>query len=129
MSAWPIVYDAFVVADTVIVTTTETVVASVTGVTVPGAGNRVKLDGSVQVTIGTTATAITLRWRRGIDITGTLIGEGNPVQGTAANTVQASLQVTDTPGEIANQTYVLTVQQTGATANGTALQASGRATV
>lgn len=129
MSAWPNVYDAFATADTNIPTTTETVVATISGVTTPSPGSRVRLDGNAEVLAGTGTTAFTPRWRRGVDATGALVGEGNPVTVAAGNVLSVSYEVTDTPGEVANQTYVFTIQQTAATGAGTVQQASGRATV
>lgn len=129
MSAWPNIYDAVVTTDTTIPTTTETVVATVVVPAVPGPGARVKLMGDAQVTAGTATTAVTPRWRRGTDATGTLVGEGNPITLAATNTGQVAFNATDTPGEIAGQSYVLTVQQTAATGNGSALQATALAIV
>lgn len=132
MSAWPNIYDSPVTADTPIVTTTETVAATVVVPAVPGPGARIKLTGFAQVTAGTATTALTMRIRRGTDATGTLVGEGNPIQGgvAAGSTSEVVLEVTDTPaGEVAQQSYVVTVQQTAATANGSIVQASLRATV
>jgi hypothetical protein len=59
------------------------------------------------------------------------VGEANVKQiGTAAgSTEDHDIQVTDTPGEVASQTYVLTVQQTAASANGSNLEAHLRAEV
>ena len=61
-----------------------------------------------------------------------LVGEGNPVTAGVAGaaTSELSLGVTDLPaGELANQSYCVTVAQTGAAANGTILQADIRAWV
>jgi hypothetical protein len=129
MSAWPNVYDVSVTADTTVVTTAETVAGSVFVAAVPGPGARVRLIGDMTVTTGASTTALTPRWRRGIDATGVLVGEGNPVTAAAATNNDLSFNVTDTPGEVAGQTYVLTVQATAATANGTVLSASGIAIV
>lgn len=118
-------------ADTTITTTTETVVATLTGVTVPRPGSKVVLSGMAQVTTGGSTTALTPRIRRGSAITDTLVGEATPnqVQAAAGSTETVTIDTEDTPGEVHNQTYVLTVQQTAAAANGSALQASLTATV
>lgn len=129
MSAWPVEYDGFQTADTTVTTTTETVVATVNGVLVPGAGARVKLTGNCNLSTGTGVTAVTPRIRRGVDATGALVGEGDPVAAGASTQVGVDLDVTDTPGDSSALTYVFTVQQTGATGNGTVVQASVRATV
>lgn len=116
--------------DTTITTTTETVVATLTGVTVSRPGSKVVLSGMAQVTTGGSTTALTPRIRRGSAITDTLVGEGNPnqVQAAAGSTETVTVDTEDTPGEVHNQTYVLTVTQTAAAANGSALQASLTAT-
>jgi hypothetical protein len=118
-------------SDTALVTTAETIVATVTGVTVPRPGTKVILTGVCQVTTGTNTTALTPRIRRGAAITDTLVGEANPQQiATAAgNTETVEYMAEDTPGEVFNQTYVLTVQQTAASANGSALVADLKAEV
>lgn len=104
-------------------TTTETVVATLSGVSTPRKRD-ITLKGWVQLTNGTATTAVTPRIRRGTDATGTLVGEGNPVQiGTAAGSTEGYDIETIDPGvDLSNATYVLTVQQTAATGNGTALQ-------
>jgi len=132
MSTWTTIYDSPVTTDVPLVTTTETVVATVSGVNMPGPGRRINIAGWSQVTAGTGTTGITIRVRRGTDATGTLIGEGNPVTAGVANTQTSELDIetTDTPaGELANQSYVLTVQQVGASANGTMVQAKLTVTV
>lgn len=132
MTAGLQLFDSFVTANTTITTTTETVAAVLSGVNMPGPGYSVKLLGQVQFTAGTSTTAYTLKIYRGADATGTLVGEGNPVTAGVAGaaTCTASLDVTDSPaGELANQSYCVTVTQTGAAANGTILQADLRAWV
>jgi len=132
MSAWPNVYDSPVTANTTITTTTETVAATLSGVNAPGPGATIKLTGFVQVTAGTGTTAITVTIREGTDATGTIVGEANAIAGgvTAGSTSSLDLVVTDVPaGELANQSYVVTVKQTGASGNGTILLATLRAVV
>jgi len=129
VTSWPQTYTSSVTADTAVTTTTETVVATLSGVNAPGPGATIRLTGTVQMTYGTATTAMTPRIRRGTDATGTLVGEGNPLTGAAGNTAPTTLEVVDTPGEVANQSYVLTVQQTAATGNGSVLQATLNAIV
>ncbi len=106
-----------------VTTTTETIVAQIDNVTTPRAGCKVRLFGNLQLTTGADTTAVTVRWRRGTAITDTLVGEANAQQVVAAagSTEELTHAVEDEPGEVAKQSYVLTVQQTAATANGTAL--------
>lgn len=105
---------------------TETVVATLEGVSTPAPDARVRLDGWVQLTSGAAATAFTVRIRRGTTASGTLIGEANAEQlfVAAASSEERSISVQDTPGDVASQSYVLTVEVTGGAAAATALQAS-----
>lgn len=124
-------YSTSVTADTTITTTTETVLATLSNISTPRAAMKVQLYGNAQVTAGTATTALTPRIRRGTDATGTLIGEGNPIQGgvTAGSTSSIDIATDDAPADLANASYVLTVQATAATGNGTGVQASLRATI
>lgn len=118
-------YKGPVTADTALVTTAETVVATVSGVTTGRAVN-VQLRGWAQLTTGTNTTAVTPRIRRGTTIAGTLIGEGNPVTigAAAGSTEDFEVDVVDSGADIASASYVLTLQQTAASANGSCLQAA-----
>lgn len=111
-------------ANTTLTTTAETVVATLNAPTPNRAGVVVTVRGWAQLTAGTGATAVTPRIRRGTTTSGDLVGEGNPVDATAGDTADNVITVNDSPGEVSSLSYVLTLEQTGATANGTALQAS-----
>lgn len=123
-------FDGVALTNTTIVTTAETVVATLSGVSTPRKC-AVTLEGSAQITTSANTTALTPRIRRGTDATGTLIDEGNPqqVQAAAGSTETVYLKAIDENVDLHNATYVLTVEQTGASANGTALQASLSANV
>lgn len=111
--------------NTALVTTAETVVATLVGVTT-GRALDVQLRGWAQLTTGVDTTAVTPRIRRGTDATGTLIGEANPVTIGAAvgSTEEFEIDTIDPGADLSNATYVLTLAQTGASANGSCLQAS-----
>lgn len=111
-------------ADTTLVTTAETVVATLSNVTTPRAVS-VGLKGWAQLTTGAATTAVTPRIRRGVDATGTLINEGNPVTlgAAAGSTEDFEIDALDPGADLSSGTYVLTLQQTGATGNGSCLQA------
>lgn len=112
--------------DTTLVTVAETVVATLSGVSSRGPGQRVDLEGEATVTTGGSTTALTLRVRRD-GLTGTLVDEAivDQVEAAAGSTETHSINCSDAnPGELANATYVLTVAQTGAAANGSVLHAS-----
>ena len=118
-----------VTADTTLVTTAETVIATLPGCSTSGPGKKVTLAGEFQITTGTNTTGMTVRIRRD-SLTGTLVDEANVVQieTAAGNTEDHDIEVVDTPtGEIYNATYVLTVQQVAASANGSVLRALLRA--
>lgn len=112
-----------VTADTTIVTTAETVAATLAGVSTDRPDMEVLLSGWCQLTTGASVTSCVLRIRRGTDATGTLIGEGNLCAAAASAADSFDIEVKDTPGE-GSFTYVLTVVQTAATGNGTVTQAS-----
>lgn len=111
--------------NTTLTTTAETVVATLAGITTSLVGQRVKLRGWVQLTLGAATTTVTMRVRR-TSVTGTLVGEANAVAipSAAGTTGEFEVCVEDSPGDLAGGTYVLTAEQTGATGDGTALQAS-----
>ena len=118
-------FDVANLVNTTVTTTTETVVATLSGVNTPRKTS-VTLEGFVQLTTGGSTTAVTPRIRRGSDITGTLIGEANAqqVQAAAGSTEELYIKAIDPNVDLAGGVYVLTVQQTAAAADGTALQAT-----
>lgn len=113
-------YSSQVTADTAVVTTNETIAATVPGVSTPRAGVKIELEGFLQLTTGANTTGITVRVRRGAAITDPVVAEANveQVEAAAGSTEGHEVFFEDTPGEVAGQTYVLTVQQAAATTNG-----------
>jgi len=118
-------YDSDVTADVTLVTTAETILATLTGVSTPRR-QQVRLRGWAQITTGANTTAITLRIRRGSAITDLLIGEANPVQLAAAagSTEDVEIEAADNGVDLAAATYILTAVQTAASANGSSLHAA-----
>jgi hypothetical protein len=119
-------FSSYASADTALVTTAETVIATLAGVSTNQPGQTVALRGEAQITTGANTTAVTLRVRRD-SLTGALVGEANAAQVSAAagSTEDHSVYVEEVaPGEFSGRTYVLTAQQTAASANGAAVQAS-----
>lgn len=102
-----------------VVTTAETVALVTPPVSTTFAGDSIDIEGMVDLTAGTGTTAVTLRIRRGNGITGTVVGVAEPDTLAAGNSAALQFQGVDTPGDVAGQVYSLTVQQTGATGNGT----------
>lgn len=111
-------------AATAITTNSEVVALTLTaGVTVP-ANTQVILEAAATLTTGTSTTAVVLRIRRGTTTGGTLVGKAFTIQSAAAVLTTISGQAADTPGEVAGQSYVVTLQQTAGAADGTLVFAS-----
>lgn len=127
----PQIYGANPTSDVTLTTTSETVIATVDGVTTGASRRTVDLEGTAQITTGAATTGLIFRFRRGTTVSGTLVGEANTVQVSAAagSTEDHTHVVTDLPGELVGGSYVLTVQQVAATGNGASVQAHARATV
>lgn len=106
-------------------TTSETAIVTTAPISTRGVSEPVQLAFVAQLTLGTGTTAVTPRVRRGSGVAGAVVGEGNPINGTAGQTLQFIFDVTDEPGDVAKQRYTFTLQQTGASADGTALYAAG----
>jgi hypothetical protein len=77
-----------------------------------------------QLTTGTNTTAVTPRIRRGTTTSGTLVGEANAeqVKAAAGSTETFVISVCEDRSDVATVDYNLTLQQTAASANGSALQ-------
>lgn len=85
-----------------------------------GPGSPVDLVGRVNITAGAGTTAVVVRLRRGTTVAGTLLGTAETDTLAATNSESIPINATDTQtAEIAQQSYVLTVQQTGGTGAGT----------
>lgn len=109
-------------AGVTVVTTNETVAVVLAGISTEGGGDLVELEGNLEITTGAGTTAVIMRIERGSVAGGLQVISDAAVQVTAGNTVNLSINATDNPGEVAGQSYVLTVLQSGATANGTVTQ-------
>ena len=132
MRSTPLLFEAPVTTDVTLVTTAETVIAALVGVSNYQAGQPVQLRGWCQWTPGTGTTGFTLRIRQGTDATGALVGEANAegIEGAVGATEDHEIELTHLPaGELANAGYVLTLQQAAASANGTVVQAKLEAVV
>lgn len=116
-------------ATTTLVTTAETVVATLSGISTRNASEQVNFRSRAEISWGTGTTSGVVRIRRGTGITGTLVST-QPLLTVAAGNVSGNDPVAiDTPGEVANQSYVLTVQQTAATGNGSVTLGQLQATI
>lgn len=119
-------FSAYSETDTSLATTAETVVATVTGTSTNQQGQTVSIRGLANITLGTGTTAVVMRVRRD-SIAGTVVGEVQTEQifSAAGSTEDHEIyrQEAD-PGEFSGRTYVVTVSQTAASANGTVNNAS-----
>lgn len=124
-------FSAFVTSDVTLVTTAETVIATLSGVSTNQPGQTVAFEGDCTLTTGTNTTAVTLRVRRD-SVSGAVVGESVPdaVSAAAGSVETHQIVVADgTLGEFGSGTFVLTAAQTGASANGTVSQCSLRCEV
>lgn len=117
--------------DVSIVTTTETVVATVSGLKLPFVTALLVIKAWVQLTTGASTTDVTVRIRRGSTIGGALVGEANPITigAAAGSTEEFSIMVSEARANEDAAQYSVTVQQTAAAGNGTVVQAAIEATV
>jgi hypothetical protein len=112
--------------DTTLVTTAETVVATLTGVSTNQPNQQVGLRGTYNITLGAATTALVTRIRRD-SVSGTVVGEVQTEQifSAAGSTEDHEIYREDAgAGEFSGRTYVVTVSQTAATGNGTVNNAS-----
>lgn len=120
-----------VTADVTLVTTAETVIATLSGVSTSQPGQTLTFEGDCTLTTGTNTTAVTLRVRRD-SVSGTEVGESVPdaVSAAAGSVETHQIVVADsTLGEFGSGVFVLTAAQTGASADGTVSQCSLRCEV
>ena len=107
-------------------TTTENVAVSSGPVKTPLQTHRVVIIGWAQVTTGAGTTDMTPRIRRGTAITGALVGEANAEENkvVAAETEPVFIMAVEERAGEESVEYSLTVQQGGATGNGTIIQSA-----
>lgn len=99
--------------------TTEKVVLTLVGINTDAVRRTIELHGVVNITTGTSATAATVRIRRGTTITGTQVGTDITTPAAAGVRTAIPVEGFDSPGELVNGSYVVTVVEVGAAANGT----------
>lgn len=124
-------YRTTVTSDTTLVTTAETVIATLSGIATNQPGSTIGLSGEATLTTGGSTTGVTLRVRED-SLAGSVVDEPTPnaVQSAAGTTETHDINVTfEAAGEYGSKTFVLTAQQIGAAANGSVLQATLEATV
>lgn len=103
-------------------TTVETACATVLGT--PSIPSTVALvHGHVIVQAGTGATSIQIQIRQGTGVTGTSIYSSGLITATAGGIYALPFAAQDTPGNVEDMNYTVTVQQGGATGPGSAVHA------
>ena len=107
---------------------TETAVCEVDGIATRPGGSTVALSAAVSLTVGTTGASVQLRIRRGSGTGGTLVADTGAVNATAGTIVAVPINGQDSPGEVAGESYTLTVTVASATAASTVHQAGLTAT-
>lgn len=119
-------FTAYTATDTSLVTTAETVIATLSGVSTNQPGQTVSLSGSATLSTGASTTGVTFRVRED-SLSGTVVGESAPdvLEGAAGSVETHTIDVaTSLLGEFSGKTFVLTAQQVAAAANGNVTQAS-----
>lgn len=107
-----------------VVTTAETAIATLPGISLNDASESIYLRGSAIITIGTAGVTAELQVRRGNGITGSIVSVSKPVTVTAAAVAQLAVECIDTPGHLAGGQYTLTVTVASASGNSTVALAS-----
>ena len=116
----------FSTTDITVTTTTETIVGTTPQARLPVRNCRAIVRGFAHLTTGAATTTVTPRIRRGTLVTSPLVGEANAeqVKAAAGSTEQFFIEVTQDLDNVDQVEYVFTLQQAGATGNGTILQGS-----
>lgn len=118
--AWQRIFRTNVITNVLPATAAETVVATLI-ISDNGPDAAVELEGWCKITTGTSTTSIVPRIRRD-SVAGAVVGDATlmAIIGAVGETHEYGIKAVDTPGEVASQTYVLTIVQTAASAAGTA---------
>jgi hypothetical protein len=106
-------------------TTTETLIVTGFPVTLPSGNGKAVVRGWLDLTVGAGTTAITIAVYRGNAIGGTVIGAKNPEAGdfTPGSTSHFDVEFIDLLQGVSGTQYTMSVLQTGATGNGSVLNA------
>jgi hypothetical protein len=100
------------------VTSAETVVCTLPGITPDSQTPTVLLEGSCDVVQGATATTAVIRVRRGTTTAGTLVGSALTSAVAAAASIGLGITVNDSyEAEQASASYVMTIESPSATTN------------
>lgn len=107
----------------------ESIICTLPGISTDVAGANVILEGSIDFLLGATGTEVVVRIRRGTTTAAPEVAKNTLNALTAAKQYGVAIQAVDHPeGEMASQSYILTIENVGATTEGEATQASLTAT-
>lgn len=98
----------------------EVIVATLNGVTTDTGHQAIRLSATTYWEAAATAENMIIRIRRGATTAGTEV-EKVEIASVASKKNECSIQATDTPGEVAEQSYILTMEETKAAAKDKAL--------
>lgn len=112
-------------ADTTVTTTTETAAATSPEVRVPARTGRVLVLAWAKLTTGAATTTVTPRLRRGSGTAGTAVGDATveAIKAAAGSSEVFSVFFTEDVDNVDTVQFTFTLQQAGATGNGTIVQA------
>lgn len=116
MTAWPSVYVTNTIQGSPIAAAAETVIGTLQVTT--DAASVVAILGFVNLTVGTSGTAVTLRIR-GESLTGTVVSNSGPFTAVAANVTPFFVAGSPAALEVASRIFVITAQVTAGAANTT----------
>lgn len=120
ITAFPQILSVTNTGTQLITTTTETVISTLQNVNSRGSNYPINIQGSAVFAINASTTTVTMRLRLG-SLTGTLLGQAQPVSGGIAGDITAgdgTIGAQYTPSlEVAGLVIVLTIQATAAAAN------------
>ena len=105
--------------NTPIVTVAETNGPSTNPLPIPYGNGKVKVTAIAQIGTGTGVTAVQVRIRRNINAENVVVGFVNNVAAAASAQIAVPVEFTDQVGDGRSVQYTVTVQQVGATGNGT----------
>ena len=106
-------------ANITIPTTTETNGPTTNSLPIPYGNGKVRVTGIAQIGTGTGVTAVQVRIRRNINGENVVVGFVNNVAAAASSQIAVPVEFTDQLNDGRSVQYTLSVQQVGATGNGT----------
>lgn len=108
-----------------VLTTAETLVVVGFAVTLPSGNGKAVIRGWLDLTVGLGTTAVTIAIYRGNAIGGPVVGAKNAEAGdfTAGNTAHFDVEFVDMLSNVGGAQYCMSVTQTGASGNGSVLNA------